>query len=304
MTLIVPAYNEDGVIEKSLTSIDSQLLLDKLHVLVILNGCTDNTENIARSVIKRSKNLNISWDLHVLTEGNKIKALNYGLNKTTTNLVAIMDSDSWIEPNTISLSEEKMKNNPSLMVLGAIHKPDFSRSVANSLLVDFQKILYYNLISNSLKVPIGRYMVIRGKENAMVEIGTPAEDSYVAIKQIAAKGEESVHVDEELIVNYYPVLNWVDFIKQESRFIRGTELMFEKYPDLKKAFGLIQEKHKQNQPERLRKIAQLMKENGILAERMHHAKDIILPILMENSQMMKNTLYSENGIWERISSTK
>lgn len=304
MTLIVPAYNEEGLIKKSLNSIDSQLLSDKLHVLVILNGCTDKTEKIARATISDSKNTNISWDLYTLEEGNKIKALNFGLDKATTDMVAIMDSDSWLEPNTIPLSEEKMKADSKLMVLGAIHRPDFSRSVENSLLVQFQKMLYYNLISNTLRFPIGRYMVIRDKDIAMVEVGTPAEDLYVGVRQIATKGEESVRVDEDLIVNYYPVLNWVDFIKQESRFISGNMLMFEKYPDLKMSFDIIQEKHKPNQSDRLDSIAKNMKENGIPDERLIQAKDFLLPLIMENAQLMKNELFSENGTWERIISTK
>lgn len=303
MTLLVPAYNEERSIEKCIRSIDGQILSESLKVLVIPNGCTDRTTEVVKKEIARAKNKSISWKVVELTEGNKVKAINEGVRNAETEYVAVMDSDSWIEPDVIAKTITRLEADKKLMILGALHKPDFSRSINGSVLSQFQKLLYYNVTISPFRIPIGRFMAFR-KEAILETPQTVAEDTWFVLETIRKYGEEAVRVDNDLIVNYQPTLDWVDFLRQETRFIGFTDMLFEKYPELKRVYEETNIKFKMTIEERIKRISQLMKADGIPMERLTQVKDLLLPMLKENAVMMRDQLEKAGGKWEVIESTK
>lgn len=303
MTLLVPAYNEEKSIEKCIRSIDGQILSERLKVLVIPNGCTDRTIEVARQTIGNAKNSLISWEVVELPEGNKIKALNFGVKKAETEIVATLDSDSWIRPELITMTTKKMSEEPKLIILGAIHEPDFSKSMKGSLLEQFQKILYYNLLVSTFRIPIGRFMAFH--KNLIPETPqTIAEDTWLALETVKRYGSESVRVDNDLVVYYQPTINWVDFIRQESRFVGATEIMFDRYPDLKKTYEETNMKLKKPFELRMKEISKLTEKDQIPQERLLQAKNLLMPLLKENSAMTMDQLKRARGKWEVIESTK
>jgi len=54
VSIIIPAYNEEKYIEKTLKSILMQDCKDK-EIIVICNGCKDNTKKIAEKRITQKK---------------------------------------------------------------------------------------------------------------------------------------------------------------------------------------------------------------------------------------------------------
>ncbi|MEM5772735.1 MAG: glycosyltransferase family 2 protein [Candidatus Aenigmatarchaeota archaeon] len=92
ITFLVPAYNEEKNIEKCLKSILSlNYPKEKLKVIVIDDGSTDNTAKIVKKFkkVKLIKQQNLG----------KAKALNNGLKHVKTELVACMDADSFPDEN-------------------------------------------------------------------------------------------------------------------------------------------------------------------------------------------------------------
>jgi len=47
--VIIPAHNEAAVLRRTLTALEAPLASSQLEVIVVCNGCTDDTENVARS---------------------------------------------------------------------------------------------------------------------------------------------------------------------------------------------------------------------------------------------------------------
>lgn len=303
VTLLVPAYNEEKSIEKCIRSIDGQILSERLKVLVIPNGCTDRTTEVVKNEITKAKNNLISWEVIELSEGNKVGAINEGIKRMETEYVAVMDSDSWVEPDVIAKTITRLEADKKLMILGALHRPDFSKSIKGNLLWQFQKLLYYNVTISPFRIPIGRYMAFQ-KEAIFETPQTVAEDTWFVLETIRKYGEGAVRVDNDLIVNYQPTLDWVDFLRQETRFIGFTDMLFEKYPELKRIYEETNIKFKMTIEERIGRISELMKNDGIPMERLMQVKDFLLPVLKENAVMMRDQFEKSGGKWEVIESTK
>lgn len=100
ISLIIPAYNEEAVIEKTLEKIkEADYPKSRIEVIVVDDGSKDRTCEIAK---KTKKRLGLNW-VKILTKANsgKASALNFGLKKAKNELVAVMDADSFFEKNAL-----------------------------------------------------------------------------------------------------------------------------------------------------------------------------------------------------------
>ena len=94
VTILVPAYNEEKTISKTLTHLQNlDYPKEKLEILVIDDGSSDATFKVA-SRFKRVKVLRKK-------NGGKASALNYGLKFAKGELVACVDSDSFPKSDSL-----------------------------------------------------------------------------------------------------------------------------------------------------------------------------------------------------------
>jgi len=97
VTIMVPCWNEESTISKTIHSL---LNLDypknKLKILIIDDGSTDNTWG----VIQKFKNKE-QIEIYQKENGGKYTALNFGLSKTTSELVGCLDADSYVVKDTL-----------------------------------------------------------------------------------------------------------------------------------------------------------------------------------------------------------
>jgi cellulose synthase/poly-beta-1,6-N-acetylglucosamine synthase-like glycosyltransferase len=101
VTVIIPAYNEEKVIEHTVRSV---LASDypKLRTIVVDDGSLDATSQV---VLEKFGKEIAAGTVLLLTKrnGGKAAALNYGLQHTNDEIYIGIDADTMISPNAISL---------------------------------------------------------------------------------------------------------------------------------------------------------------------------------------------------------
>ena len=95
-SIIIPAYNEEKHIETTLKSIPKS---KNREIIVICNGCTDNTEKIAK---RHSKVIS-------LKEKNVSKARNIGALNSNGNILIFLDADTCLTENSLEQINKELK---------------------------------------------------------------------------------------------------------------------------------------------------------------------------------------------------
>ena len=93
-TIIVPVYNTEKYLWDCLLSIQKQVL-DNFEVIVVDDGSTDNSFNIASRFCKTDSRFKLFRQNH---QGVS-RARNYALSKARGRYIAFLDSDDWIATN-------------------------------------------------------------------------------------------------------------------------------------------------------------------------------------------------------------
>lgn len=95
VSIIVPSYNEEKTIAKTIRNLKKLIYpKNKLEIIVVNDGSTDNTGKIARSF----KGIKV---FDKINEGKKAFALNYGIRRSKGSIIACVDADSFPEPNCL-----------------------------------------------------------------------------------------------------------------------------------------------------------------------------------------------------------
>lgn len=120
VTIILPAYNEEVIIEKNIILLYAYL--DTLNdsydweVLVINDGSTDQTGALAESRAKAFKNMRV---LHHKTNRNLGTAMRTGFNNSYGDYVVVLDIDLSYSPDHIGRLLTKIVENEADMVIAS-----------------------------------------------------------------------------------------------------------------------------------------------------------------------------------------
>lgn len=99
---LVPAYNEEASIRDTLLSLlNLDYPSDKIEIMVINDGSTDQTPQIVQKIIQEFPQRNITL-LNQLNQG-KGNALNHGLQKAQGEFFACLDADSFVSADALKI---------------------------------------------------------------------------------------------------------------------------------------------------------------------------------------------------------
>jgi cellulose synthase/poly-beta-1,6-N-acetylglucosamine synthase-like glycosyltransferase len=93
----VPAYNEEKVISKTVRSLFSSTINDRLQIIVIDDGSSDRTAHLIREEFACCPRLR----LLTKENGGKAAALNFGIAQSNSDVIVAIDADTLVLPDAI-----------------------------------------------------------------------------------------------------------------------------------------------------------------------------------------------------------
>ncbi len=245
VTVIIPAYNEERTLEKTVRSVLKLKYPGKLKIIIVDDGSTDKTPEIADRLAKESDKIEV---IHK-KNGGKASALNVGLERVDTELFACLDADSMVTPNALTAMVGYF-NDPKVAAVTPcmkVYKP-------KTRLQKIQWIEYiYGIMQRKVFACLNIQYVTPGpfsvyRTNIIKKIGgfdgsTPTEDLEIALRlqENGYKIENSLNAEVFTIAP--PTLKGV--YEQRVRWYRGMiknvlkykHLLFSKKHELFGVFG-------------------------------------------------------------------
>ncbi|MCU1363503.1 MAG: glycosyl transferase [Acidimicrobiaceae bacterium] len=119
VTILIAARNEEAAIGDTMRSLAQQDYEGPLRVIVIDNGSTDNTREVALAAAGEA-----GFAIEILTETTpgKSHALNLGLANVTSSLVITVDADTLLQRSAVRLLVSRLMSSPPAVhaVAGAV----------------------------------------------------------------------------------------------------------------------------------------------------------------------------------------
>ncbi len=231
VSILVPAYNEQGVISRTLSSL-TNLKYENREIIVIDDGSSDLTRFVAKGYEKKG--------VKVVTKpnGGKASALNYGLLFARGDIVITIDADSMVTRDAVNKIVQAMESDPRNVAVAGNIKVLNSKSIITKI-QELEYIMAINTIRRAFAL-FGAVMVIPGafgafKKKAVVEVGgydtdTMTEDFDITIKLLKTRGAVS---SSSTAHSYTEVpSSWKSLYKQRVRWGTGTFQTILKHRDI------------------------------------------------------------------------
>lgn len=106
LTIVIPAYNVENYIEKTIESLIIPEILDDIEILIINDGSLDTTEQ--KALVYEEK---YPDSIRIISKNNggHGSAINCGIQNATGKYVKILDGDDWVDKIGIQKLVEKLK---------------------------------------------------------------------------------------------------------------------------------------------------------------------------------------------------
>lgn len=98
VSVIVPAYNEEKVVVKTITSLLNQRYAGELEIVVVDDGSTDDTS----AIVSEAYGTHPRVSLYRKANGGKATALNYGIERARHEIVIGLDADTVFDDDTVA----------------------------------------------------------------------------------------------------------------------------------------------------------------------------------------------------------
>ncbi|MDD2678394.1 MAG: glycosyltransferase [Candidatus Nanoarchaeia archaeon] len=221
ISAIIPAYNEQKSIEKTVNGIYMQDYPKELFEIIVVNdGSTDNTKKICQKLQKQGiiKLINKK-------NGGKANAVNLGIKNAKNELIYIMDADSFPEKNSFK-SMIGYFNDPKVAAVSSSMKVNSKKNffekmqwIEYSLSILFRKI---QSLFNSMYVTPGPGSIYR--KSVINEVGgfneeTLTEDMEIAFN-IQNKGYAIENSMNSIVYTNTPIF-LKQLLKQRKRWYSG-----------------------------------------------------------------------------------
>ncbi|NHJ39258.1 MAG: glycosyltransferase family 2 protein, partial [Asgard group archaeon] len=228
VSLIVPAFNEAKVIEKTINSL-LQLSYTTKEIVIVDDGSTDNTLKIAKKIARKAPIKVISKP-----NGGKWSALNKGIVKAKGEIIVCIDADTILVKNAVEQLIPYFTDKEIAAVSGNIKVGNRGKIITK--LQAFEYVMDINLLRRS-ESTLGKITVVPGplgafRKSVLKEVGmysgdTFAEDADLTMTILNA-GYKIKYEKKALGYTETPT-TLLDLGKQRYRWYRGQIQVMKKH---------------------------------------------------------------------------
>lgn len=133
-SVVIPAYNEAGTIDSTLECLMRGAWHDEFEVIVVCNGCIDNTIDVARNVVPEAQVLD-------LKTASKTAALNAGIAAAKHSNIVLLDADIKTSANAVRKLVKSLKSRNADLAYGNAH---FNNKSSSWLVRAFYQVWFQN----------------------------------------------------------------------------------------------------------------------------------------------------------------
>jgi biofilm PGA synthesis N-glycosyltransferase PgaC len=221
VSMVVPCFNEEATLAHT---VESLLALDypknKLEILVVDDGSTDQTANIARSFASQGVKY------FYKENGGKYTALNFGIEHSTAELVGCLDADSFVAKDALLEVAKKMQSDPTIMATTPAMQVYRPRSILETMQAVeytfgiFYKKMFDNISAvNVLPGPFSLYRREVFEKIGLFRHAHNTEDMEIAFR-MHANGLKIANAHTAFVYTTVPKTPW-GLIKQRTRWSQG-----------------------------------------------------------------------------------
>lgn len=222
VSVIIPCWNEETTVVKTVESLlDLNYPKDKLFVVVIDDGSTDDTWNVIQQ-FKDNPQVRL---FHKENEGSKYAVLNFGLDQIHTDIVGCLDADSRVDAQALMHSILPFSDSETMCVIPSmvIDQPKTFMQHMQKPEYEVGSFLRKTLSSlNSLYIAPGPFSLFR--RSVFDKIGYYIEAHHTEDLEIALRmqvnGMKLVYAPKSLVYTHGPK-TWPALLKQRIRWTYG-----------------------------------------------------------------------------------
>ena len=231
VTVIVPAYNEEKAIGKTVDALLKLSYVNK-EIIIVDDGSTDRTFEVAETHAKSSFTRVVKKP-----NGGKWDALNTGIKVAKGEFIVCIDADTLLDPNAIQQLVRHFKD-PKIAAVAGNVKVGNRRGLLTKLQA-LEYIVGINLHRRSeaylqnvtvVPGPIGAFRTSVIKEIGLFEGDTFAEDADITIRILKA-GYKTAFEARALAYTEAPT-SMTSLAKQRYRWYRGSLQVLSKHKDM------------------------------------------------------------------------
>jgi len=223
ITILIAAYNEENTIVETVRGLKSQIYPGEIEVLLIDDGSSDKTIEVAKIAGKYLNRFRILMASH----GGKANTLNYGVRHVNTDIVITIDADTFLHPEAITRIVTRFLQSPeqTAAVAGTV----LAKNSTQNFITRLQEWDYFCAIA-SVKRQQGLFqgiLVAQGsfsafKTNLIKKVGWPdvLGEDIVATWALIKKGYNIGFEPTAIGFTMVPA-TFKGFVRQRQRWARG-----------------------------------------------------------------------------------